>query len=319
MTALRALLAVVLCAAAARAEEVQSLVDRSLTLRGGKVRATSTSADPLVPSPDLILEHPRPLSEALDVAELDALVAADQVGQGRHLRERAPFPRGETALRPNRDPVAVLIPAVGVMAADGALAILLNVSVYWLHVEGSPEMAGWVGTFTRLFQSFMSPVLLILFPITTYISIGWQRMTERRQLLLHKLFILMGFLYGIIVGGLMALAGPQYIGHMFKLSVSGDRIDVAAISLFMGAVIAQKAYTMLLYAVSEARFVSFGTAIISMTGVAIAWLASRQGISPVRSVDMLFFFMSGALPLLLLISGFLNQRAYRDRSVNQVR
>jgi hypothetical protein len=205
------------------------------------------------------------------------------------------------------------------MAADGALAILLNVSVYWLHVEGSPEMAGWVGTFTRLFQSFMSPVLLILFPITTYISIGWQRMTERRQLLLHKLFILMGFLYGIIVGGLMALAGPQYIGHMFKLSVSGDRIDVAAISLFMGAVIAQKAYTMLLYAVSEARFVSFGTAIISMTGVAIAWLASRHGISPVRSVDMLFFFMSGALPLLLLFSGFLYQRAYRDRSVNQVR
>ncbi len=40
MTALRALLALVLCAAAARAEEVQSLVDRSLTLRGGSVDLT---------------------------------------------------------------------------------------------------------------------------------------------------------------------------------------------------------------------------------------------------------------------------------------
>jgi len=49
---------------------------------------------------------------------------------------------------------AMLVPAVGVIVADGALAILLNVSVYWLHVEGSPEMAAWVGTFTRLFQSF---------------------------------------------------------------------------------------------------------------------------------------------------------------------
>ncbi len=55
-------------------------------------------------------------------------------------------------------------PALGVVMADGALGALLNLSVYWLKAAGSAEMAAWVGTFLRLFQSFLSPALLILFP-----------------------------------------------------------------------------------------------------------------------------------------------------------
>jgi O-antigen/teichoic acid export membrane protein len=203
---------------------------------------------------------------------------------------------------------SILVPAVGVMLADGALAVLLNLSVYWLQFSHHADMAAWFGTFVRLFQSFMSPVLLIFFPLTTYISMRWGQMTPQRQVLLHQVFIVTGFTYGLIVGGAMAFFGPLYIDHMFKLTVRGDRVDVLALSLFMGAVIAQKTYTMLLYAVAEARFVSFGTAIISALGIGAAALSSRW-LPAVRVIDLLFVSVGLGVPVVLMIGAYRYRRA----------
>jgi hypothetical protein len=203
---------------------------------------------------------------------------------------------------------AMLLPAVGVMLADGSLGLLLNLSVYWLTLAGQAPMSAWLGTFTRLFQSFMSPVLLIFFPLTTYISMRWGTISIQRRLLLHKLFLLTGFGYGAIVGAAMTFFGPLYIDHMFKLSVRGDRLDVLAVGLFLGAVIAQKTYTMLLYAVAEARFVSFGTAAAAALGIAAAAL-SAFWLPPMHAIDVLFLTVGVAVPTILLIGDFRYRRA----------
>jgi hypothetical protein len=209
----------------------------------------------------------------------------------------------------------MLLPTLGVVMADGSLAILLNLTVYWLNVAGSKDMAAWLGTFSRLFQSFMGPMLLVLFPITSYVSIRWDRMTSRRQTLLYDLFIVMGSGFGILVGVAMAFAGPLYISHMFKLSATGDRKDLAAISLFMAAVIAQKAYTMLLYAVTEARFVSFGTAVIAAAGLVVAACCSHW-FSPMAVVDILYAFIGFALPALMVIAAVRHRRDIRRNSLS---
>jgi hypothetical protein len=201
----------------------------------------------------------------------------------------------------------MVLPAVGVMMADGALAVLLNLSVYWLNFAHHAEMAAWFGTFIRLFQSFMQPVLLVLFPITSYISMRWGQLTPLRRRFLHKLFIVTGFAYGVIVGGAMAFFGPLYIDHMFKLTTAGDRFDVLALSLFMGAVIAQKTYTMLLYAVSEARFVSFGTALVSALGISVAALGSIW-LPAVRVIDVLFLAVALGIPVVLITGDYLYRR-----------
>jgi len=104
-----------------------------------------------------------------------------------------------------------------------------------------------------------------------------------------------------------------YISHMFKLSAAGDRMDVAAISLFMAAVIAQKAYTMLLYAVTEARFVSFGTAVIAAAGLALAAGCSRW-FSPMAVIDILYTFIGFALPALMVIAAVRHRRDMRRNS-----
>jgi hypothetical protein len=210
----------------------------------------------------------------------------------------------------------MMAPTLGVILADGALGSLLNLSVYWLKAAGSAEMAAWVGTFLRLFQSFLAPALLILFPLTTYVSMRWAQMTVQRQMLLYKLFILAGLAYGLLVGCAMAFAGPLYIDRMFKLTAHGDDVDVLALSLFLGAIVAQKSYTMLLYAVSEARFVSFGTAIISAFGIGAAALSSHWLSSPVRVIDVLFVSMGIGLPALLMVANFRYKRAGREKLSN---
>jgi hypothetical protein len=208
----------------------------------------------------------------------------------------------------------MMAPTLGVVLADGALGSLLNLSVYWLKVAGNAEMAAWVGTFLRLFQSFLAPALLILFPLTTYISMRWAKMTPQRQIGLYKVFILAGLTYGLLVGCAMAFGGPLYINHMFKLTSHGDNIDVLALSLFLGAIVAQKSYTMLLYAVSEARFVSFGTAVISAVGIGAAAVSSHW-LSPVRVLDVLFVFMGIGLPALLLAADFRYKRERRGAAL----
>lgn len=205
---------------------------------------------------------------------------------------------------------AMLAPAAGVMLADGALAFALNLSVYYLSAADAAPMSAWVGTFTRLFQSFLSPVMLIMFPVSTYISIHWREYSAARKRQLHWGFLAMGVLYGAVVGLGMTYGGQLYIDRMFHLEMKGDRWDVLALSLFMGAVIAQKAYTMLLYSVSEARFVSYGTAAVTGFAALVAAL-SRLELPPMRAVDVFFAITGAALPLLLCVGSLRYRRAVR--------
>lgn len=199
--------------------------------------------------------------------------------------------------------VGVAVPAVGVTLADGSLTLILNLSVYYLSVAGSTGYAAWEGTMVRLFFTFLSPAVLALFPVATYVSMRWQQLAVERKIRLHKLFLLLGCGYGLLVGAILGVGGPFYIDRMFKLSVHGDSIDVIAISLFMAAVIAQKSYAMLLYAVAEARAVSYGTAIVAVAGTAAAAVGSLW-LSAIRALDVLFVSLGVVLPMLLIYSSY---------------
>lgn len=207
------------------------------------------------------------------------------------------------------------IPALGVIMADGCLGLAFNWTVYWLDKSGNVEMAGWIGTFIRLFQSFLSPLLLVLFPVTTYVATRWVHLGVERKIALHRLLTMSGIAYGIIVGATIATLGPIYINHFFSLRVHGDLIDTFAISLFFGAAIAQKSCSMFQYAVSEARFISFGTVIVSLISVAVAGVSSFW-LSSVRVVDVVFIVMGMGLPILLVINQSVAKRGLHAEAVS---
>jgi len=206
----------------------------------------------------------------------------------------------------------VIYPAIGVTMADGVLSALLNLGVYWLAYMHAADMTPWLGTFVRLFQTFISPILLIFFPLTSYISMRWGNMSTKRQMQLLKFFLVTGSLYGVMVGCAMAYMGPIYMDREFKFAIRGDRFDVLALSLFMGAIIAQKTYTMLLYAVYDARFVSFGSAVASTFGISVAAL-SRLWLPAVRVIDVLFLTV-GIGVLIVLITGDHRYRSTLSRT-----
>ncbi len=189
----------------------------------------------------------------------------------------------------------MIAPAVGVVLADGVLSALLNFSVYWLGHSGATDYAAWVGTFMRLFTSFSSPVVLLLFPITSYVAIRWAKLTPEKRIGLLRLFVVGGLAYGAVIGVLVALLGPLYISHMFRLPETGDRLDIACIATFMGAIMAQKAVSLLLYSVSEARFLSYGTATVSLLALALA-AAVVPWLPPNRIVDVLYALIGLLLP-----------------------
>ncbi len=203
---------------------------------------------------------------------------------------------------------AMLVPALSVTVADGSLMALLNLSVYWLGQAGNADYAAWYGTFVRLFQSFLSPVMLILLPLTSYIAIRWQDLSPDRQLHLHRTFMLGGVGYGAAVGLIMAVGGSYYIGHIFTIAAHGDTFDVAAITLFIAAFIALKTYSLLLYSVSDARRVSFGTAGVVLVGFSAAAATASIGLPPHRAVDALLATTGALLMLLLFAEGFFQRR-----------
>lgn len=208
----------------------------------------------------------------------------------------------------------MIMPAVGVVLADGVLSALLNFSVYWLGRSGATYYAAWVGTFMRLFTSFSSPVVLLLFPITSYVAIRWPKLTADRRIRLMRLFVVGGLAYGAVIGALVALLGPLYISHMFHLPETGDGLDIACIAIFMGAIMAQKAVSLLLYSVSEARFLSYGTATVSLIALVLA-AASVPWLEPKRVVDVLYALVGLLLPT-ISIAQYLRQSRLEDASIN---
>jgi hypothetical protein len=77
---------------------------------------------------------------------------------------------------------------------------------------------------------------------------------------------------------------------------------------FLGAIVAQKAYTLLLYSISEARFTSYGTAIVTAFGIVCASISSIW-LPANRVVDTLFLCIGIILPVLLLMESHRQKRA----------
>jgi hypothetical protein len=90
--------------------------------------------------------------------------------------------------------------------------------------------------------------------------------------------------------------------EVFQFKVPGPVRNLLFFDLYLAATILQN--------VPEARFVSFGTAIISAFGIGAAALSSRW-LPPVRVIDVLFISPGIGLPALLVIADYRYRRELR--------
>ncbi|MET4605078.1 O-antigen/teichoic acid export membrane protein [Bradyrhizobium sp. JR4.1] len=196
-----------------------------------------------------------------------------------------------------------------VVLADGAVSSALSGSLYGLGAVGATELAAWYGTLMRAFQALLAPILLIMLPLTSFVSLRWVKWnTLVRQRALRNV-IAVAVIYGFSVGLTFALGGNHYLETFFPQIQHPSSITPLCVAAFFGVIVAQKMYVQLIYSVSEARqlsirifsSISFGTC---------AGLASQFWLSSTQALNL--FCVSTSVTLLFAI---LSDQAFRRKAL----
>ena len=207
--------------------------------------------------------------------------------------------------------------SIAVTLSNGIMTSLMGYTIYWLSQYYSADYAAWVGTIYRLFTTFVSPLMLVLFPLTSFISIHWADLSLKRKQQTHYVFILFGLGFGAFISCLIGFAGPVYIEYMFDLPVKGSMWDVVALSLFLGAIVAQKIYTMLIYSFCEGIFISYSSTILVLISVGCAAF-SHIWLTTTDVVNVMFVTIGFMMPLLLAIESMRQQKELKKQSLEAV-
>lgn len=189
--------------------------------------------------------------------------------------------------------------AIVVAIADGALMGALNFSVVWMAAVSDPAASAWYGTVCRLFQAFLAPVLLLLFPLGNYLIVSWPGFSNEKRRMISRLLTGFAILYGLGVGVAMVLVGYVYLPRVMNLAPPTSILITLPIFIFLAAIIAQKAYASVAYLVLDGDRLSAVSAIIVVLGVLIA-VASGLIFSPIVTLGVLSLVIG--LPLFVSIA-----------------
>lgn len=184
--------------------------------------------------------------------------------------------------------------------ADGLMFGMLNLSVVWVDRAGSAALSAWFATLVRLFTSAMSPVVLLLTPLSAYVRLIWAGTTSRRKRLIITATVGLSIGYGLFAGGALFIATRYYLEEALHLASPGPWWLVLPIFLMLGAMIAIKSYSLVAYMVLDSRHLTNGaTAILFIAlpvSVLCAWMATP--IATLATVSLCV-----AIPLVALLIG----------------
>ena len=117
----------------------------------------------------------------------------------------------------------------------------------WLQFSASATTSAWFATIVRLFQTFLMPVVLLLYPLSSYLRIRWHSKSVVQQQTLTRLTLLTGLCYGAVVAVVLLGVSRLYIGYLLHLPVPDSR--VLPIFLLFGAIVAYSSYSSIAYIV----------------------------------------------------------------------
>lgn len=188
--------------------------------------------------------------------------------------------------------------AMYVTLSDGAIFAALNASLYVLGAIGAVEIAAWYGTLTRAFQTLLTPVLLVMLPLSSFIAIRWMswKATTRQHAI--RVIAVVSLCYGLSAAFIMMSAGDAYLRVFFPSVPRFPFEHLVCLAIFFCAVLTQKLYTQLIYSVARASLLSIGNFAAVMFGFLVAMAASISH-DPLRMIDL--FAIGTGVPLLASI------------------
>jgi len=185
--------------------------------------------------------------------------------------------------------------------ADGFLMVTLSLSVVWLQASAAATVSAWFGTVVRLFQTFLVPVVLLLFPLSGYVRILWNSKSVAQQRAFIRATCLLGIGYGLIVAIALCVASGFYVDRLLHLPTPG-LVGVIPIFALFGAIIAYSSFSSIAYVVLErpSRIATW-TTVMTALAVVFGAIASRL-VDPLGAVSVYALTVGLALIIILIYS-----------------
>jgi hypothetical protein len=181
--------------------------------------------------------------------------------------------------------------------ADGFMLATLSLSVVWLQSSVSTPTAAWFATVVRLFQTLLTPVVLLLIPLSSYIRIVWTSKSSAQRHTFTKATLVVGFVYGAAVAVGLFVASQFYVGRLLHLPVPDGG---HWIFLLFGVIVAYKCYSCIAYVVQDdPAHLSVWTTTVVGAAVVIGAMASFA-VDPLSAVNV-FALVAGVAMTAVLI------------------
>lgn len=177
--------------------------------------------------------------------------------------------------------------------SDGSVTAPTNVGIYLLSLSGAVAASGWYATIYRLFQTFLAPAMLILFPLTSYMNLHWSTWSASLRRRLERWSLIAAVGYGLLVGLTMLTLGGVYVKASFHNLGGADGPALFIASLFFSGIVAQKTYGLLVYSVRPAHRMVYST-LLAMTASSLLGLGAAALIAP-RPGMVIFMAVAGSL------------------------
>ncbi len=166
--------------------------------------------------------------------------------------------------------------------ADGFLMATLSLAVVWLQSHATIDIAAWFATLARLFQTLLAPLVVVLFSVSSYIRIIWNRKALAQQKTFTKIMLMFVFGYGAVVSVSLYALSQVYIGWLLHIPAPNDLL----VFILFGAIISYNGYSSIAYAVLD-ETVHLSSGITAAVGLAVLLGAAiSRHVDPLSAVNV---------------------------------
>ncbi len=196
--------------------------------------------------------------------------------------------------------------ALGYIITDSAQFAALNLSIFMVSLHAAGAEIAWLGTLTRLFLSVLSPVVLVVLPVGSYVTLLWAQLPTRRRSSLLFWFLLCAMAYGYAAAAAATLGGSFVLKHWFKIPDPWSARELLCLGLYFGALAANKVYAQLIFSIGDAWLFSYASGVIALLSVGTCFALMLIHAPPPAMIDH-FCTLGATLLTGLLILDYLRR------------
>lgn len=195
---------------------------------------------------------------------------------------------------------------------DGLVMMAVNLSVVLMQASLPAAGGAWYATEVRLFMILLTPVVLTLVPMTSYLRSIWGERSRARQSRVAAIWTAVSILYGIGGAGALWISNEAYLHRAMGLSAPLPGAQTLAIYAGLGAVVTFKCFSGFGYMILSTRALNcaFGASLLFSLAAGLVGLIAHGPISAVLCCAISF---AACVPLAAIALHFAASRSDRPR------